>query len=49
MKMSKANLLYLESTINYDFLACPECGAIYIPEELVEGKIHEIEMALEDK
>lgn len=49
MQISKGNLLYLGSKISYDFLTCPECKAIYIPPELVEGKMHEIEMAFEDK
>ena len=49
MQPAKKNLFYLGSRIKYDFLTCPKCGAVYIPEELVEGKMHEIEMAIEDK
>lgn len=49
MQKEKGRLIYLENTIDYEFLTCPECKTIYIPEELVEGKMHEIEMALEDK
>ncbi|WP_414151465.1 DVU_1557 family redox protein [Acetobacterium carbinolicum] len=49
MEIKKGKLKYLENIINYEFLTCPECKTIYIPEELVEGKMHEIEMAFEDK
>lgn len=49
MEPAKKNLYYLGSRIEYEFLTCPKCGAIYIPEELVQGKMHEIEMAIEDK
>jgi len=28
---------------------CPKCGLVYIPEEIVSGKMREVEIQLEDK
>jgi hypothetical protein len=33
----------------YDFPRCPVCGQVYISEEIVNGKMKEVEIALEDK
>ena len=40
---------YLKSEFPTKVLACPVCGQIYIPEELVFGKIQEVERTLEEK
>jgi len=32
-----------------DILKCPDCGEVFIPEELVKGRMAEVEMQLEDK
>jgi len=42
-------LEYLGHSVANDFLACPECGVVYIPEDVVSGKMQKLEMTLEDK
>ena len=49
LKSAKSELWYQRETVSADFLKCPQCGQIYIPEKLAKGKIHEVEMALEEK
>jgi predicted RNA-binding Zn-ribbon protein involved in translation (DUF1610 family) len=49
LKPAKTYLSYLEHSFFADILRCPECGEVYIPEELVKGRIAEVEMQLEDK
>jgi predicted RNA-binding Zn-ribbon protein involved in translation (DUF1610 family) len=45
----KTYLSYLGHSFYADILKCPECGEVYIPEELVKNRIAEVEMQLEDK
>jgi hypothetical protein len=40
---------YLGHSFRAEALACPECGQVYIPEDLAKGRISEVEMQLEDK
>jgi hypothetical protein len=40
---------YLGHTVAHDVQVCPECGKVFIPEELTEGRMAEIEEQLEDK
>ncbi|NYB72696.1 MULTISPECIES: DVU_1557 family redox protein [Sedimentibacter] len=40
---------YLEHSFFTDILSCPDCGEVFISEELVKGRISEVEMQLEDK
>ena len=47
--MKKTVFLYLGHTVAHEVLACPECGKVFIPEGLAEGKMAEIEEQLEDK
>ncbi|HVI40474.1 MAG TPA: hypothetical protein VM577_07430 [Anaerovoracaceae bacterium] len=49
-------LIYAETKFNYlehDFkanmLRCPKCGQIFIPEDIVKGRMAEVEMAFESK
>ena len=42
-------LNYLKHQMKHVFLKCPVCGQIYIPEEIVTGKMKEVETLLEDK
>ncbi len=46
---AKTYLSYLEHSFSATILRCPECGQVYIPEELAKGRIAEVEMQLEDK
>jgi NAD-dependent SIR2 family protein deacetylase len=46
---SETTLEYLGYRVTYQFPRCPECGQVFIPEEVARGKMHEMETALEDK
>lgn len=46
---SKTNFSYLKHNFNTELLRCPVCGQVYIPEALVNGKMHEVESVLEEK
>jgi uncharacterized OB-fold protein len=45
----ETSLEYLGHKMTHKFPKCPDCGIVYIPEEIVNGKIHEVETELEDK
>jgi hypothetical protein len=49
MEMKKTNFSYLGHTFFTELPKCPECGQVYISEELVKSRISEVEMQLEDK
>ncbi len=40
---------YLENSFPVEMPVCPECGFIYVPEELATGKVLSVEKVLEDK
>ncbi|WP_094603004.1 hypothetical protein SPSIL_024730 [Sporomusa silvacetica DSM 10669] len=42
-------LSYQRQQMYADMLKCPKCGQVYIPEQLVKGKMFEVEKALEEK
>ncbi|MGI6218054.1 MAG: DVU_1557 family redox protein [Coriobacteriales bacterium] len=46
---SETVLEYLGHQMKYDFPRCPKCGQVFIPEDIVRGKMREVEMMLEDK
>lgn len=45
----KTDFTYLGHSFYAEVLRCPECGQVFIPEELAKGRISEVEMQLEDK
>jgi predicted RNA-binding Zn-ribbon protein involved in translation (DUF1610 family) len=49
LKPKKTDFSYLGHKFVYDVLNCPECGKVFIPRELAEGRMAELEEALEDK
>ncbi len=49
LELENVNLEYLGYRITHPFLTCPTCKIIYIPEEVVLDKIHQVERQLEDK
>ena len=49
LKVREATLTYLGHQIRQDLPGCPVCGQVYLPEDLVKGKMHEVEIMLEDK
>ncbi|MGI6657575.1 MAG: DVU_1557 family redox protein [Desulfobulbus sp.] len=40
---------YLNSVFDVELMSCPQCGFIFVPESLAEGKMREVELLLEDK
>jgi hypothetical protein len=46
---TKTFLNYLGHSFSAEIPRCPECGEVYIPEDLVKSRIAEVEMQLEDK
>lgn len=49
LEPKKTYFTYLGHSFFTEVLKCPECGEAYIPEELVKGRMAEVEMQLEDK
>ena len=45
----KIVLAYMGHTVAHEVPTCPKCGKVYICEELAEGRMSEVEQALEDK
>ena len=46
---AKANFDYMSHTFSAEVPRCPKCGQVYLSEELVKGRIAQVEMELEDK
>ncbi|HIU25463.1 MAG TPA: hypothetical protein IAC50_03050 [Candidatus Copromorpha excrementigallinarum] len=40
---------YLDRKFRHKVLRCPECGQVYIPEDLAKGKVAQLEKSLEEK
>jgi hypothetical protein len=49
LSMGKVNVSYLGSMFPVDLPRCPDCGLVFVPEELALGKMAEVEKLLEDK
>jgi RNase P subunit RPR2 len=47
--ISKVKMRYLSGNFEVELMKCPECGAVYIGEDLATGKMLEVEKSLEDK
>lgn len=45
----KVTVQYMESAFPVELPRCPKCGMVYVPETLANGKMLEVEKALEDK
>ncbi len=45
----QVNVEYLGNAFPANLLKCPQCGNVFIPEELALGKMVEVEKSLEDK
>ena len=43
------DITYMGSSFQVELPRCPQCGYTYIPPELAEGKMLEVERILEDK
>ncbi|MDR1815870.1 MAG: hypothetical protein LBR00_04195 [Clostridiales Family XIII bacterium] len=40
---------YMGMTFAHEVMRCPKCGMVFIPRELADGKMAEVEMLMEDK
>ena len=49
LELKKTNFTYLGHSFYTEVPRCPECGQVFIPEELVRGRISDVEMQMEDK
>lgn len=49
LEMKKATFIYLDHEMYHEVPCCPICGQVYISEELALGKMHQVEIQLEDK
>jgi YgiT-type zinc finger domain-containing protein len=49
LELKKTDFTYLGHSFFTEVPRCPECGLVFISEELVKGRISEVEMQLEDK
>ena len=45
----KTEFRYLGHSFSADILKCTGCGQVFIPEETVKGRMHEVEMIFESK
>jgi len=49
LEVKSVTLTYLAHHFKQNFPQCPVCGELYLSEELVKGKMHDVEVMLEDK
>lgn len=47
--LNKVKVSYLGGNFEVELMKCPECGAVFIGEDLALGKMLEVEKGLEDK
>lgn len=49
METGTVTFAYLGHNFSADLPQCPQCGQVYLSEELVKGKVTQVETDLEDK
>lgn len=49
LELREVHFTYMDHPFHAKLPACPVCGNVMIDEELVKGKISEVEILLEDK
>lgn len=49
LQPGRVTVEYMGSAFPVDLPRCPQCGQVFVPEELATGKMLEVEKALEDK
>jgi hypothetical protein len=49
LTLGKTTLQYLGTTFPVELYKCSQCGLVYIPEELANGKMQQVEASMEDK
>jgi uncharacterized Zn finger protein len=45
----RVELTYMGHIFHTDLPKCPQCGQVFVPEDLVKGKMADVETELEDK
>lgn len=49
MKELDAKFTYLGKHFSHKVLRCPSCGQVFFSEELVNGKVKQLEYSMEEK
>jgi hypothetical protein len=49
LELRRTDFAYLGHAFYADVPRCPECGQVFIPEDLVRSRIAAVEMNMEDK
>lgn len=49
LEEKEVEFTYLNRAFRHKVPRCPECGQVFIPEELARGRISQVETLLEDK
>lgn len=49
LKEMYTQFTYLDKKFRHKVLRCPECGQVFIPEDLAKGKMAQLEKSLEEK
>ena len=49
MEEMDANFSYLDRTFRHKVLRCPQCGQVSLSEDLVNGRMSEVEALIEEK
>lgn len=49
LELASVNLSYMGSAFPVELPCCPECGMVFVPEDLALGKMLHVEKSLEDK
>ena len=49
LELKKTDFTYLGHSFFTEVPRCPECGQVFISEDLAKGRITEVEMQMEDK
>lgn len=49
LRPAKVNVAYLGNAFPVELLKCPQCGIVWIPEDLALGRMADVEKTLEDK
>ena len=49
MQLIEVHFKYLNRSFRYKVPRCPQCGQVSLPEELVNGRMSEVEAMIEEK
>ena len=49
MQLIEVQFKYLSRSFRYKVPRCPRCGQVSLPEELVNGRMSEVEAMIEEK